>query len=104
MDYPYGRPSPSELIGQGREHNDRNLAEKGWDWAFGEGERPNMDPGAAPSFPQVAVFTGPRETQGPAAGTGWDLMTGAQAVSGKGVPGEGVDYPCGLPLCDQLGR
>lgn len=39
-----------------REHYDRNLAEKGWDWVFGEDERPNTDPGAPPSFPQAAVF------------------------------------------------
>ncbi|WP_434995864.1 DUF6531 domain-containing protein [Arthrobacter sp. Ld5] len=53
-----------------REHNDRNAFEKGWDAVFGEGDRPNMDPGAAPSFPQAAASTGSRQTPGPGGGYG----------------------------------
>ncbi|WP_394251280.1 DUF6531 domain-containing protein [Arthrobacter pityocampae] len=53
-----------------REHNDRNAFEKGWDAVFGEGDRPNMDPGAAPSFPQAAASTGSRQTPGTGGGYG----------------------------------
>ncbi|WP_146067416.1 DUF6531 domain-containing protein [Arthrobacter sp. SX1312] len=53
-----------------REHNDRNALEKGWDWLVGEEERPNADPGKAPSFAPASASTGSRETPGPGSGSG----------------------------------
>ncbi|MCU1520823.1 MAG: hypothetical protein JWN19_1208, partial [Arthrobacter sp.] len=53
-----------------REHNDRNGLEQARDWFFGESERPNADPGPAPSFAPASAALGSRETPAPGGGYG----------------------------------
>lgn len=53
-----------------REHNDRNGFEQARDWFFGESERPNADPGPAPSFAPASAALGSRETPAPGGGYG----------------------------------
>ncbi|NUU31146.1 DUF6531 domain-containing protein [Arthrobacter sp. C9C5] len=53
-----------------RRHNDRNLLEQAGDWIFGEGERPNAQPGKAPTFAPAAAATGSRDTPPPGGGYG----------------------------------
>lgn len=53
-----------------REHNDRNGFEHVRDWFFGEAERPNADPGPAPSFAPPSPNLGSRENPAPGGGYG----------------------------------
>ncbi|MBG6224932.1 RHS repeat-associated protein [Arthrobacter sp. CAN_A2] len=53
-----------------REHNDRNVGDRIVDFFAGEEERPNADPGKAPSFESATASTGSRETPGPGGGYG----------------------------------
>ncbi len=53
-----------------REHNDRNGFEQVRDWFFGEAERPNADPGPAPTFAPPSPHLGSRENPAPGGGYG----------------------------------
>lgn len=53
-----------------REHNDRNGFEQARDWLFGEEERPNADPGPAPTFGSASANLGSRDNPAPGGGYG----------------------------------
>lgn len=51
-------------------HNNKDLGDEVHDFFFGEEERPNQDPGPAPSFPSEQPRSGTRETPSPGSGGG----------------------------------
>ncbi|KQO84173.1 hypothetical protein ASF17_01090 [Frigoribacterium sp. Leaf263] len=53
-----------------RRHNDKDFGDEVHDFFFGEEERPNADPGPAPTFPSESTSTGSRETPAPGSGGG----------------------------------
>ncbi|HEY9290710.1 MAG TPA: DUF6531 domain-containing protein, partial [Microlunatus sp.] len=61
-----------------REQDNRNIFEKGVDWAFGEDDPPVGPPAAEPTIPVSAAPTGHRETPSPGSGGGSDATSAAR--------------------------
>ncbi|WIB16297.1 DUF6531 domain-containing protein [Curtobacterium sp. MCPF17_050] len=51
-------------------HNNKDFGDQFHDFWFGEDERPNVDPGPAPTFPAAQASTGSRQTPAPGGGGG----------------------------------